>query len=399
MDLTTIRKRLVKTGKMGGCVTEPLAELDAELEVAISQESGKLESKQWLTELRRGAGGLRSSNDFPALNVRQCARIENAISHNPGLLLNFYVWLASGCLTTAFVMTQRSAAVRRIETSSNESTRETLLSSLRSGVAFATVGISHLTTSRRHLSQPPLCALQTSQGWLLEGFSPWVTGARFADTLVVGAVETAHSKETESSKSRELLFAIPSNRLGLEIEPCGELMALNGSATGPVRFCRVMASKADVLHGPVENVMEVSSRKPETEVQRASCNPKGGAGGLHTSALALGHAAQAIEYLLSESRLRIELLPIAQGLRKQWEATFGELCWMDRQHGPHDPVSIRKKANDLALNCTQAALVAAKGVGFTDGHDVGRWCREALFFLVWSCPQSVAQAHLCSFMS
>ena len=385
---------------------EPLAKLDSELEAAISAECGKSESKQWLSELRLGASGLRSPNDFPVLNVRRCARIENAITNNTGSLnshessyslLRFYVWLASGCLTTAFVMTQRSAAVRRIETSSNESTSETLLSSLREGVTFATVGISHLTTSRRHLSQPPLRAVPTDEGWLLEGFSPWVTGARFADTLVVGAVEV--DTASESSKPRELLFAIPRSRLGVEVEPCGELMALNGSATGPVRFEQVVASEAEVLHGPVENVMEVSSRKAPAEDCSASSNSKGGAGGLHTSALAIGHAAQAIEYLLSKSRQRVELIPIAEGLRKQWQAAFGELCWMDSQEGPHDQVSMRKKANDLALNCTQAALVAAKGVGFTDGHDVGRWCREALFFLVWSCPQSVAQAHLCSFMS
>jgi alkylation response protein AidB-like acyl-CoA dehydrogenase len=384
---------------MGGCVIEPLAEIDSELEAAICKICGKPKSEQWLTELRQSAGGIRSSNDFPVLNLGHCARIESAIAHNPGSLLNFYVWLAGGCLTTAFVMTQRSAAFRRIETSSNESARVALLSSLRSGDAFATVGISHLTTSRRHLSQPPLRAVPTSEGWVLDGFSPWVTGARFADTLVVGAVETDDANETESCKPRELLFAIPGNRLGVEVEPCSELMALNGSSTGPVRFARVLASKADVLHGPVENVMDVSSRKAEKVDPLASCNPKGSAGGLHTSALALGHAAQAIEYLFDEAKLRAELSPIAEGLRKQWEVAFGELRWMDSQEGPHDQGAMRKKSNDLALNCAQAALVAAKGVGFTDGHDVGRWCREALFFLVWSCPQSVAQAHLCSFMS
>ena len=25
----------------------------------------------------------------------------------------------------------------------------------------------------------------------------------------------------------------------------------------------------------------------------------------------------------------------------------------------------------------------------------GRWCREALFFLVWSCPACVLSANLC----
>jgi hypothetical protein len=40
-------------------------------------------------------------------------------------------------------------------------------------------------------------------------------------------------------------------------------------------------------------------------------------------------------------------------------------------------------------------LSAAKGSGYVIGHPAGRWCREALFFLVWSCPQPVLSAHLC----
>jgi len=56
---------------------------------------------------------------------------------------------------------------------------------------------------------------------------------------------------------------------------------------------------------------------------------------------------------------------------------------------------LRADANSLVMRSTQAAMIAAKGVGFVEGHPVGRWCREALFFLVWSCPQSVAEANLC----
>jgi hypothetical protein len=47
------------------------------------------------------------------------------------------------------------------------------------------------------------------------------------------------------------------------------------------------------------------------------------------------------------------------------------------------------------LRSTQSALAAAKGAGYVAGHPAGRWCREALFFLVWSCPQPVLSAHLC----
>ena len=56
---------------------------------------------------------------------------------------------------------------------------------------------------------------------------------------------------------------------------------------------------------------------------------------------------------------------------------------------------LRQRANSLVLRAAQAALMAAKGTGYVAGHPAGRWCREALFFLVWSCPQHVAHANLC----
>jgi len=337
------------------------------------------------------------STDFPMPTIRQCAAVETAISGDSNTLLEFYVWLASGCLTTAFVMTQRSAALRRIETSENEYARNNLLAAIRSGNSFATVGISHLTTSRQHLSRPPLRATKVSSGWVLDGFSPWVTGGHYADWLVIGAVEDDHIVGTQvPTKPKELLFSIPRDRTGVIVEPSSDLMALNASSTGPVRFENVAVVHEELLHGPIANVMETSNRKAITV---GSPGTGSGPGGLQTSALAIGHAAQAIEYLLRESQVREDIRNVAEGLQSQWRAMFDELTQMNRGIGPQDQGVLRKRANDLALNSTHAALVAAKGVGFANGHDVGRFCREALFFLVWSCPQSVVQAHLCSFMS
>jgi alkylation response protein AidB-like acyl-CoA dehydrogenase len=97
--------------------------------------------------------------------------------------------------------------------------------------------------------------------------------------------------------------------------------------------------------------------------------------------------------------LREDLRAVAEGLQNQWLIALDELDRVNRGESHQDPAALRKKANDLALKSTQAALAAAKGAGFASDHDVGRWCREAMFFLVWSCPQSVVQAHLCSFLS
>ena len=53
---------------------------------------------------------------------------------------------------------------------------------------------------------------------------------------------------------------------------------------------------------------------------------------------------------------------------------------------------VRGQANALALRLTQAYLTARKGSGFLREDPAQRWARQALFFLVWSCPSPVAQA-------
>ena len=362
---------------------------DSSLSQAIRDVTG-LHSAKWLAELRALSRSLKTVSDFPIETIRQCSAIEQSIGGDSDALLRYYVWLASGCLTTAFVSTQRNAALRRIETSSNQALKKSLLPSMVEGNAFVTVGISHLTTSRQHLSKAPLRATPAVDGWVLEGYCPWVTGGCCADWLVVGAVESPvelSTLDTDSrSAARELLFAMPVTRTGVIVETGADLMALTASATGQVRFENVILNPSEVLHGPVANVMNASGMS-------------GGAGGLQTSALAIGHSAQAIEYLLLESQTRSDLRDVANCFVDQWQTRITELMALAKGEPAPDAGKLRKSANDLALNSTQAALIAAKGAGFTSEHDVGRWCRESLFFLVWSCPHMVAQSHLCSFLT
>src|SRR5207253_5322527 len=56
--------------------------------------------------------------------------------------------------------------------------------------------------------------------------------------------------------------------------------------------------------------------------------------------------------------------------------------------------ALRARANSLVLRATQAALTASKGSGFLRAHPAQRWARQALFFLVWSCPRPAAEATL-----
>jgi hypothetical protein len=118
-------------------------------------------------------------------------------------------------------------------------------------------------------------------------------------------------------------------------------------------------------------------------------------GGLQTSTLAIGLAAAAIDFLARESDKRPDLLLPTGGLRAEQLELKTDLMALALGQGSCTHDELRGRANSLVLRATQAALTAAKGAGYVVGHPAGRWCREALFFLVWSCPQPVTSATLC----
>ena len=283
-----------------------------------------------------------------------------------------YLRLGAACLTTTFVLTQWAAAVRRLQLSENESLRSRLLPELAAGKCFATVGISHLTTSSQHLQRPVLRARQTRNGFVLDGFSPWVTGAPFADWLVTGAT---------MDDAQQVLMAVPASSARLRVGDSQSLVALSASRTGAVHFDKVEVDASFLVAGPQEQVMSSGGRA--------------GTGGLQTSTLALALARAALDYLQQESSARDDLAEKAESLRTQWDETCHDLLELANGNQVCSPEQLRTAANSLVLRSTQAALVAAKGAGFVEGHPVGRWCREALFFLVWSCPQGVRDANLC----
>jgi butyryl-CoA dehydrogenase len=290
-------------------------------------------------------------------------------------VLRGYVQLAAACLTTTFVITQRTGAMTRIAAGESEAAREELLPDLISGRAFATVGISHLTTSRQHLLRPVLRA----DGFVLDGYSPWVTGAEFAQHIVLGAT---------LDDARQILVALPTDLPGVRIERAPQLVGLSASRTGPVHCDGVLVPRKWLLAGPVHEVMK--------QGQGAKT------GGLQTSALAIGLAGAAIDFVREQAEQRTDLTEPADALAADRAELFSAMLNL-ASGAPDDSAAtcvataneLRQRANSLALRASQAALAAAKGAGYVAGHPAGRWCREALFFLVWSCPAPVLQANLC----
>jgi alkylation response protein AidB-like acyl-CoA dehydrogenase len=338
-------------------------------------------------QMRKMSAELDRNGSWPAEQLRLCGEYGvfewfldpawGGQGWNEEQIVRGYLALSAACLTTTFIITQRTGACRRIAGCGNEELKQRLLPGLASGELFATVGISHLTTSRRHLAKPVLTAEATKGGFRLDGMSPWVTGGTAADVLVLAATEIESGRPTD----RQLLIAVPRDLPGLTVPDPLPLIGVSASCTGPVRLSGVEVARGWLIAGPMPNVM-ASGLGAST-------------GGHETSTLAIGLAHAAIDYIASEAVKRADLQEPAAALRAEHSHLLNDLLGVARGKPACSKESLRQRANSLVLRASQAALAAAKGSGYVVGHPAGRWCREALFFLVWSCPQPVAAANLC----
>ncbi len=285
-------------------------------------------------------------------------------------LLDAYQEIAAACLTTCFILSQRDAAVRRICDHGTEELRQALLPSLARGDVFTTVGLSQLTTSRQ-FGKPAMTAAPQGDVYVLNGFMPWVTGAPHAAYFITGGAV---------DDGRQLLAVLPRETPGLSVSPALDLMALAGSQTAEVRCENVRLEKQSVIAGPMERVLATG---------------RAGTGGLETSCLALGLAAAAIRYLHAEAASRPEFFAIAERLEQTRQDVRADMHHLvTTRVSPEAAAALRARANTLVLRATQTALTASKGAGFLRSHPAQRWARQALFFLVWSCPRPAAEATL-----
>jgi alkylation response protein AidB-like acyl-CoA dehydrogenase len=276
-------------------------------------------------------------------------------------VLELLAAIAERCLTTALAVSQWAAGCRIIA-GGDERLRAARLPALARGAETTTVGISQLSTSRRHLGRAALQATATGSTWRLDGLCPWVTGADASDTLVVGGA---------TPEGRSVFFVVPREAPGLSIAPPLEMLALSGSRTSSVTFDGVL----------VEDAIEPREGGVRT-------------GGLATTALALGATRAAVNVVMSEAAARPALASAAEGLAAETDGVWTRLVAATAAESV-DRDRLRADANGVVVRAAQAALTATKGAGFVVGHRAERLVRESLFFLVWSCPQAVSTAVLC----
>jgi len=272
-----------------------------------------------------------------------------------------YEAIASASLATALVVSQRDSAVGLIEGSENQELREEILPPLGRGEFFSTIGIAQLTTSR----QAGLRAASDGDGFMLDGAIPWCTGAAKAKIIVAGAV---------TDDGRQILFALPTELAGVTIAPPMELVSLRSSWTSRVELRGVRLERKQILRGPVAKALSGRSKGIP----------------LGQTFLAFGLCRGALELMMEDPSERSRSL--AGRLNERLMSLRGEVLEICRSGRETDAgPRLRAECNDMALKITQSLVTLQKGSALLMDHPAQRLAREALFFLVWSCPDAVIE--------
>jgi alkylation response protein AidB-like acyl-CoA dehydrogenase len=325
-----------------------------------------------LPGIRRHADALDQSGDWPANDLQDLARAgilglaiptefggAEASSLTQHLV---YEAIARASLGVALILSQRDAAIGLIEASTSN-LRRALLLELAAG-AFSTVGIAQLTTSRQG-GTPALRAEQDSDGYRVNGVIPWCTGAAKAMFIVAGATNEG---------SRQILFSLPADAAGLTIDPPMPLVALRSAWTTSLHCDGVLVPDSAILQGPADKVLARNNHLPLGQAFLAIGLCRGALDLIqeHQSAAARTAAARFESHL---HELRGRIMDLSQPGREA-DATAAA-------------PEIRSECNDLALRITHASVALYKGTALLAGHPAQRLAREAMFLLVWSCPNPV----------
>jgi alkylation response protein AidB-like acyl-CoA dehydrogenase len=322
-----------------------------------------------LPAIRARAGELDRTGGWPADDLRDLGGIGawrwfvpvefGGEGVDPIELHLRYEAIASASLSTALVVSQRDSAVGLIEGSENQELREELLPALGRGEFYTTIGIAQLTTSR----QAGLRATADGDGFRLDGAIPWSTGAGKARFIVAGAV---------TEDGQQILFVLSDDSPGARICPPMELVSLRSSWTTRIELNSVQLAKRQILRGPVSKALSGRSKGIP----------------LGQTFLAFGLCRGALELMATDRSERAQSLHASlSGQLADLRNSVLEVC-RGRQETDAGP-KLRAACNDLTLRITQSLVTLRKGSALLSDDPAQRLAREALFFLVWSCPDPV----------
>ncbi len=275
--------------------------------------------------------------------------------------------LAQKCMSSAFVTWSHRMTTEYIDRFASDTLRAAHLEELRAGNRVGSTALATALADKSGKELLPITFTEVDGQFEINGVIPWASNL-YEDTLVVFA---ARNETTEE----RVIFASLLSKPGVSVKPAGELLALNATASGTVKFEGLRLTSDEVLTRDVDFFL--GQMRPRFLVlQSAFCL------GLSKSSLAavkssngtLPFAEDIAHFEAELNRLDAELNRLA--------ADLGTYPAPGNGFAPLDFLRLRLGAAELAQAITRIELATIGGRGYYSASDTSRRIRESLFLSV-----------------
>lgn len=346
-----------------------LREVESFLQSQVAPLANKIDRQSDLLKLP-----LAQMGDYSWLALKAPPEL-GGVGINQADYGEFQISLARVSGALAFLQTQHQSAVAKLAQSSNKALQQEFFPGVARGNPLIGVGFSHL----RRRGTPIMQATETTDGYLLTGKVPWITGYGCFTHFILGAT---------LADGRELYGILPLQNTvqasGGEII-CSQPMDLIAMAA-----TNTISAKIDQWLLKCDRLVSIN---PPGTIHLSSRQNV-----LHHSFLALGCAYGGLDILQAIAKTKqLEFIyeswqSLQEKVEQKKRSAISSIS--DNQATYQQQLQLRIETIDLAQRCSQAAVIASSGAANDFNSSAGRMYREAMLFAVSGQTTDIMAASL-----
>ncbi len=275
--------------------------------------------------------------------------------------------IAENCVSSAFVVWSHRMTAEYIDRWSTDSVKNQYLAELLSGVRIGSTALATALADKSGKELLPITFTETEDHFVIDGVIPWASNL-YSDTLIVFA---ARHPETEE----RIIVAAELGFEGVDVKPAGQLLGLNATSSGTVKFNGLKLAKHYLLTRDVDRFL--GQMRPRFLVLQASfCL---GITGAALESIAKAPSAAPFAAEIAEFRERYENLLADLDLLNSGLEAFPA---PGNGHAPLPYLKLRLATAELAQAVTRVELATVGGRGYYTASPTSRRIRESLFLSV-----------------
>lgn len=299
------------------------------------------------------AGGVRHGLSQSEQPIAEQARAITAISER--------------CLASAFVTWSHRMTIEYVDRWGSDWLRATYLDQLQSGERIGSTALATALADKSGKELLPITFERDGDDYIINGVIPWASNL-YPDTLTVFA---ARNETTEE----RAVFSATLDQPGISVKPAAELLALNATVSGTVRFEGLRLQQRNLLTLDIDRFL--GQMRPRFLVlQSAFC-----LGLIRASLAAIQSAPSATPFAEDIAQYIAEAEDLESNLAELAE-TLTEYPAPGNGHAPLPYLRVRLSAAQLAQAVTRVELASIGGRGYFKASDTSRRIRESLFLSV-----------------